>query len=72
MAMAYNIGNDDLMKYIKGVDEETGELILTNSREDAQDYRDGWFAETELEWMKFHFPEHEDFLNNCILLARRY
>lgn len=59
----YFLRNDD-GKYVKSLDTEKHQLEFTEDINEAKNYSQGsWFAETELDFLKFHFKEHKDILD---------
>lgn len=47
--------------YLKNIDSANGTIELTPFVSEAKHYSGGeWFAETELEYVKFHFKDNED------------
>jgi len=59
----YFLCNDDGV-YVKSLDTANHKLEFTNDINEANNYTGGtWFAETALDFLKFHFKEHKDVLN---------
>lgn len=47
--------------YFEDVDSATGEITFTDNVARAKNYTNGsWFADTELEYIKFHFKDREE------------
>lgn len=55
-------------KYLKEVDTKDMVLHFTNHVSEAKHYSNEWFADTELEFIKFHFKDNE----NVKQLVREY
>jgi len=59
----YFICNDN-GEYVKSLDTENHTLEFTNDINEAKNYVSGsWFAETELDFLKFHFKDFKDKLD---------
>lgn len=57
--------------YLKAVNTAEETLEFTDNVNDAIDYKNGeWFADTELEFIKFHFKDK--YPNEVPLLERSY
>ena len=51
--------NDGL--YLKDIDSVNTDITFTSDRSEAKLYHGGdWFAETELEYVKFHFKDRDE------------
>jgi len=51
--------------YLKSIDTEKEKIEFTENLSEAKSYPNGsWFAETELEFAQFHFPQEEEKLND--------
>ncbi len=51
-------------QYVKSLNTEDHILEFTNKPSEAKIYDGGsWFAETELDFLKFHFKEFKDILD---------
>lgn len=56
--MAYiKVIKDGEPLYYKGINEETGELEYTKSVKEAMDKSSGFYIESELSFIKFHFKQ---------------
>ncbi len=55
--MSYILSNDK--KYLKEVDTKDMVLHFTDYPSEAKHYSNEWFADTELEFIKFHFKDNE-------------
>ena len=65
--MSYILSNDK--KYLKEVDTKDMVLHFTDYPSEAKHYSNEWFADTELEFIKFHFKDNEtaqQFVRKCI------
>lgn len=60
--------NDNGKTYLKEVDTKNMVLYFTNHTSEAKQYSNEWFADTELEFIKFHFKDNE----NAKQLVREY
>ena len=60
--------NDNGKTYLKEVDTKNMVLYFTNHASEAKQYSNEWFADTELEFIKFHFKDNE----NAKQLVREY
>lgn len=61
----YVLKNKDKQLYLKSIDTENEKIEFTKEVNEAKVYDGGeWFANTELEFLQFHFPQHEDVLEN--------
>ena len=60
--------NDNGKKYLKEVDTKDMVLHFTDYPSEAKRYSNEWFADTELEFIKFHFKDNE----NAKQLVREY
>ena len=56
--MAYiKVIKDGNPLYYKGINEETGEIEYTKTTKDAMDKSTGFYIESELSFIKFHFQK---------------
>lgn len=55
--MVYLKNSND--QYVKDIDSVNGTLEFTSSEDEAKQYSGDWFADTELEYIKFHFKDYE-------------
>ena len=55
--MLYLLSNGK--KYLKEVDTKDMVLHFTDYPSEAKHYSNEWFADTELEFIKFHFKDNE-------------
>lgn len=65
--MSYILGNGK--KFLKEIDTEDMVLHFTDNPSEAKQYTNEWFADTELDFIKFHFKDNEtaqQFVRNCI------
>lgn len=62
--MSLILGDSDKNIYVKDVDKDNAKIELTTKREDAKTYIDSWWAQTELDWLKFYCTEQEEELKN--------
>ena len=63
MRCGYYLRNDK-GEYVKSLDTENHALEFTTNKDEAKNYTNGsWFAETELDFLKFHFKEFKDILD---------
>lgn len=61
---SYYLKNKDKNLYLKNIDTEKETIEFTKNVNDAKPYPNGqWFAETELEFAQFHFPQEEETLS---------
>jgi hypothetical protein len=61
---SYYLKNKDKNLYLKNIDTEKETIEFTENVNDAKPYPNGqWFAETELEFAQFHFPQEEEILS---------
>lgn len=51
---------NDKEQYLKEINTANQKVIFTNNKNEAKTYSGEWFAETELEFINFHFKEQED------------
>ena len=59
----YFLRNDN-GDYVKSLDTENHKLEFTKDVNEAKNYTGGsWFAETELDFLKFHFKEQKEILD---------
>ena len=59
----YFLRNDN-GDYVKSLDTENHKLEFTKDVNEAKNYTNGsWFAETELDFLKFHFKEQKEILD---------
>ena len=60
----YFLKNKKLGLYLKKIDTQNEAIEFTKEQEEAKNYTQGsWFAESELDFARFHFPEEEKVLN---------
>lgn len=58
--MAYVLKNKAGL-FLKSIDFTTPDITFTNNLSDAKVYNGGeWFADTELEFVKFHFKDRPE------------
>ena len=50
---------NDNGQFLKSIDTVNQKAIFTKDKYDARSYDGEWFAETELEFVKFHFKKQE-------------
>lgn len=65
--MSYILGNGE--KFLKEVDTKDMVLHFTDNPSEAKQYTNEWFADTELDFIKFHFKDNEtaqQFVMKCI------
>lgn len=65
--MSYILGNGK--KFLKEINTEDMVLHFTDNPSEAKQYTHEWFADTELDFIKFHFKDNEtaqQFVRNCI------
>ena len=65
--MSYILSNGK--KYLKEVDTKDMVIHFTDYPSNAKQYSNEWFADTELDFIKFHFKDNEtaqSFVRNCI------
>lgn len=65
--MSYILGNGK--KFLKEINTEDMVLHFTDNPSEAKQYINEWFADTELDFIKFHFKDNEtaqQFVRNCI------
>lgn len=65
--MSYILGNGK--KFLKEINTEDMVLHFTDNPSEAKQYSNEWFADTELDFIKFHFKDNEtaqQFFRNCI------
>ncbi len=55
--MSYILSNGK--KYLKEVDTKDMVLHFTDYPSNAKQYSNEWFADTDLEFIKFHFKDNE-------------
>lgn len=55
--MSYILSNGK--KYLKEVDTKDMVIHFTDYPSNAKQYSNEWFAETDLEFIKFHFKDNE-------------
>ena len=68
MSHILSCANDNGKTYLKEVDTKNMVLHFTNHVSEAKHYSNEWFADTELEFIKFHFKDNE----NAKQLVREY
>ena len=68
MSHILSCANDNGKTYLKEVDTKNMVLHFTNHASEAKHYSNEWFADTELEFIKFHFKDNE----NAKQLVREY
>ena len=60
----YYLKNKKKEIYLKKIDTQNETIEFTTKQEEAKNYTQGsWFAETELEFAQFHFPQEKEILN---------
>lgn len=58
--MGHYLRNDE-GQFLKEIDSVNSEITFTDKMEEAKFYGGGsWFAETELEYVKFHFKDRKE------------
>lgn len=57
--MGCYLKNDDGI-YLKDIDSVNTEIFFTSDRQEAKDYPGEWYADTELEYVKFHFKDKDE------------
>ena len=65
--MSYILGNGK--KFLKEINTEDMVLHFTDNPSEAKQYTNEWFADTELDFIKFHFKDNEtakSFVSDCI------
>lgn len=65
--MSYILGNGK--KFLKEINTEDMVLHFTDNPSEAKQYSNEWFADTELDFIKFHFKDNEtaqQFVRDCI------
>ena len=65
--MSYILGNGK--KFLKEINTEDMVLHFTDNPSEAKQYSNEWFADTALDFIKFHFKDNEtaqQFVRNCI------
>ena len=65
--MSYILSNGK--KYLKEVDTKDMVIHFTDYPSNAKQYSNEWFADTELDFIKFHFKDNEtakSFVRDCI------
>ncbi len=65
--MSYILGNGK--KFLKEINTEDMVLHFTDNPSEAKQYSNEWFADTELDFIKFHFKDNEtaqQFFRTCI------
>ena len=55
--MSYILGNGK--KFLKEINTEDMVLHFTDNPSEAKQYSNEWFADTELDFIKFHFKDNE-------------
>ena len=55
--MSYILGNG--IKFLKEINTEDMVLHFTDNPSEAKQYSNEWFADTDLEFIKFHFKDNE-------------
>lgn len=68
MSHILSCANDNGKTYLKEVDTKDMAIYFTNHVSEAKQYSNEWFADTELEFIKFHFKDNE----NVKQLVREY
>jgi hypothetical protein len=70
---SYYLKNKSKGLYLKNIDTEKETIEFTKNLSEAKPYPNGsWFAETELEFAQFHFPQEEEILNNMACVYEEY
>lgn len=68
----YFLRNDN-GDYVKSLDTENHVLEFTKDVNEAKNYIEGtWFAETELDFLKFHFKEQKEILDTMYCKFEEY
>ena len=61
----YFLKNKDKQLYLKSIDTLNAKIEFTDKQNEAKQYEGGrWYADTELEYLIFHFPQEKEILNN--------
>lgn len=55
--MSYILGNGK--KFLKEINTEDMVLHFTDNPSEAKQYSNEWFADTELDFIKFHFKDNK-------------
>lgn len=64
---------NDKGEYVKSLDTKEHKLEFTTDIDKAKNYTNGsWFAETELDFLKFHFKEYKDKLSTMACRCEDY
>lgn len=67
----YVLAHKDTKMYIKEVDTANQKLEYTNDINEAKLYETEWFAQTELEYLIFHFENERNILQNMNVVYKR-
>lgn len=63
----YTLKNKEKQLYLKSIDTKNETIEFTSNVNEAKVYDGGeWFANTELEYIQFHFPQEEEILNGMV------
>jgi hypothetical protein len=63
----YRLKNDDGI-YFKEYDPSKESITFTNKQSESKDYPNGeWWAQTELDFLKFHFEETNPELKSMVV-----
>jgi hypothetical protein len=46
--------------FLKSYNGVTGDIQFTENINEAKGYQNDWFAKAEIDYLKFHFPEHRE------------
>ena len=68
MSHILSCANDNGKTYLKEVDTKDMVIHFTDHPSEAKQYTNEWFANTELDFIKFHFKDNE----NAKQLVREY
>ena len=67
----YILAHKDYKMYVKEVDTANQKLEYTNDINEAKVYETEWFAQTELEYLMFHFESEQNTLQNMKVSYKR-
>jgi hypothetical protein len=69
MCRLKTITKDDKELYYKGLSPDRDHIEYTEDIHEAERFDSGWFADTKLKWLKFHFPgDKEEYLNRMMIV----
>lgn len=70
----YYLKNNNKGLYLKNIDTQNETIEFTTKISEAKMYGGGeWYANTELDFAKFHFPQEEEILNEmCCVYEKTY